>query len=93
MADLAAVLGGAVPQSLKEICARLRGLAAAESYQEFDAAARESWAEKEAFAEAHERYDKARRLRDRAFHLSQIIDYLRKACDVDNAIEITAWPC
>ncbi len=88
MADLAAVLGGAVPQQLKEVCARLRGLAAAGSYQEFDAAARESWAEKEAFAAAYEQYDKARRLRDRAFHLSQIIGYLRKACDVDNAIEI-----
>jgi hypothetical protein len=87
LVELAGVLGGALPQNLKEILARYRGLVTATSYQEFDAAVRESYADQEAFAAAHAQYDKARTVRDRAFHLSQMAEYLHKACAPDETIE------
>src|SRR5262249_13822370 len=43
LGELASVLGGAMPSELKEVLARYRGLATATSYQEFDAAVRESY--------------------------------------------------
>ena len=86
LVELASVLSGSMPPRLKEILARYRGLATAASYQEFDAAVRESYADKDAFAMAHAQYDKARKVRDRAFHVSQMADYLRKACAVDEDI-------
>ena len=67
--------------------AHYRGLVIATSYQEFDAAVRESYADQEAFAAAHAQYDKARTVRDRAFHVSQMADYLHKACAVEEDIE------
>ena len=60
LVELAGVLNGSMPPSLKEVLARYRGLATAASYQEFDAAVRESYADKDAFAAAHTQYDKAR---------------------------------
>ncbi len=86
-AGLAAKLGGAVPKAISEVFARLTGLATSGSYQEFDAAVRESYPTKEAFVEAHERYDKARRLRDRAFEIGQAWDYLNGACALESTIE------
>lgn len=70
------------------LCADTREALAdfATSYQEFDAAVRESYADKDAFAAAHAQYAKARTVRDRAFHVSQMADYLHKACAPDEAI-------
>jgi hypothetical protein len=87
LGELAVVLNGSLPQSLKEILARYRGLVTATSYQEFDVAVRESYADQEAFAAAHTQYDTARTVRDRAFHVSQMADYLHKACALDETIE------
>ena len=75
-----------MPSGLKEVLARYRGLATAASYQEFDAAVRESYADKDAFAAAHAQYDKARQVRDRAFHVSQMAEYLHRACAVEEDI-------
>ena len=87
LVELAGVLSASLPQSLKEILARYRGLVTATSYQEFDAAVRESYADKEAFAAAHSQYDKASTVRDRAFPVSQMVEYLHKACAVEEDIE------
>ena len=86
LVDLAGVLSGSLPPNLKEILARYRGLVTAASYQEFDAAVRESYVDKDAFAAAQAQYDKARTVRDRAFHVSQMADYLHKACAPDESI-------
>jgi hypothetical protein len=85
---LADKLEGIVPKSFVELIARLNILVATTSYQEFDAAVRESYATPEKFKEAFAEYDKARKLRDRAFEVSQARDYLASACDVGNAIEV-----
>jgi hypothetical protein len=85
---LAEKLEGAVPKSFTELNARLGILVATASYQEFDAAVRESYAAPEKFKEAFADHDKARRLRDRAFEISQARDYLAAACDVDKGIEL-----
>ena len=87
LGELAVVLSGSLPQSLKEILARYRGLVTATNYQEFDATVRESYADQEAFAAAQAQYGKARTVRDRAFHVSQMADYLHKACALDETIE------
>ena len=50
LVELADVLNGAMPSSLKEVLARYHGLAIATSYQEFDAAVCESYADKDAKA-------------------------------------------
>lgn len=84
---LASKLGGIVPKTLSEVFGRLTGLAASGSYQEFDAAVRESYSTREAFAEAHDRYDKAKRLKDRAFEIGQACDYLNNSCALDTAVE------
>jgi hypothetical protein len=84
---LASKLGGTVPKSLTETCARLAGLAAASSFQEFDAAVRESYPSRDDFAKAFDQYTKGRQLRDRAFDLSQARDYVAGACDIEAAID------
>jgi hypothetical protein len=48
---------------------------------------RESYADKDAFAAAHAQYDKARTVRDRAFHISQMAAYLHNACALDETLE------
>lgn len=87
LTTLASTLGGIVPKSLTETCARLNGLAASSSFQEFDAAVRESYSSRDDFAKAFDQYAKGRQLRDRAFDLSQAKDYLSGACDIDSAID------
>jgi hypothetical protein len=81
------VLGTTVPASLRELFARFVALASTASYQEFDAAVRESYQDKDAFAAAFAEYERTRQVRDRAFALSQIIGYLNAASDVDEVIE------
>jgi hypothetical protein len=48
---------------------------------------RESYADKDAFAVAHAQYDKACKVRERAFLVSQMVDYLSRACAVAEDIE------
>lgn len=84
--SLAAKLGGTVPRLVSEVFARLTGLTASSSYQEFDAAVRESYPTKEAFAESHAQYENAKRLKDRAFEVGQAYDYLSGACGVEDAV-------
>ena len=85
--SLADKLDGNVPKSFTELTARLNILVATTSYQEFDAAVRESYATPEKLKEAFSEFDKSRKLRDRAFEISQARDYLSGACDVDKTIE------
>jgi hypothetical protein len=87
LTTLASKLGGIVPKSLTETCVRLTGLAASASFQEFDAAVRESYPSREDFAKAFGPYAKGRQLRDRAFDLSQVRDYLSGACDLDATVD------
>jgi hypothetical protein len=84
--ELAKLLGGAVPLSLTSVFAHLRGLATATSYQEFEAAARESFADAEKFSAEYGRYEKARKLRDQAFSLSQKVKYLHDACEINDEL-------
>jgi len=84
---LAAKLGGTVPKPVSEVFARLTCLTASSSYQEFDAAVRESYPTKEVFTEAYAQYEKAKRLRDRAFEIGQAYDYLSGACAMEAAVE------
>ena len=60
---LASKFGATVPQAYTEIRARLSGLAASASFQEFDAAVRESYPSKDEFAKAFDQYVKARQTR------------------------------
>ena len=85
---LADKLEGVIPKSFTELVARLNILVATTSYQEFDAAARESYATPEKFKEAFGEYEKARKLRERDLQISQARDYLAAACHVDKAIEL-----
>lgn len=87
LAGLADKLGGAVSKTMAEVCGRLNGLSICGSYQEFDAAVRESYSNKDDFATAHTSYVQARILRDRAFELGQAYDYLAGACDLDKQID------
>jgi hypothetical protein len=87
VADLGGVLKSAAPQSLKEVCARLLNLASAGSYQDFDAAARESYPERDQFVAAYQQYEKAHKVRDRAFSVSQMVGYLEAARAPDESIE------
>ena len=86
VAALASKLGGAVPKSFGEVCGRLKTLAATESYQQFDAAVRESYRDVEKFRDAYEEYQKGHTLRDRALEISQSRDYLAAACDLNTAL-------
>ena len=85
--SLASKLAGTVPKSLTETCSRFTALTATTSFQEFDAAVRESYPTPADFAAAFDQYAKGRKLRDRAFELSSARDYLGGACDVDKNLE------
>jgi hypothetical protein len=84
---LAPKLGGTVPASLKEIAQRLKALASATSFQEFDAAVRESYPSADEFKAAFAQYVRARQLSVRAFDLSSARDYVEGACVVDPSLE------
>jgi len=88
LTSLLSKLGSAMPKELTETLARLNGLVTVGSYQEFDAAVRESYANKDAFAVAFTDYENARTLREQAFQISQAFDYLSGACEVDNKVEM-----
>ena len=87
VAGLAAKLGGTVPKSFTELAARLKALAGTCSFEEFDAAVRVSYADPLQFSAAFTEYDKARKLRDRAFDISQARDYLSAAGDVNSDLD------
>jgi hypothetical protein len=87
LTSLASKFGSSVPKSLTETMARLSGLAACTSFQEFDAAVRESYPSRDDFATAYDQYSKGRQLRERAFDLSQAKDYLSTACDLDISVD------
>ena len=86
--SLADKLSGVLPKSFTELVARLGTLTATQSYQEFDAAVRESYSSPEKFKDAFVEFENARKLRDRAFEISQARDYLTAAVDVDKALEL-----
>ncbi len=88
IAALALKLGSPAPKSFAEVCGRLKNLAATDSYQQFDAAVRESYADAQKFKEAYEEYEKARTLRDRAMEISQARDYLAATCELDADLAI-----
>jgi hypothetical protein len=88
LAELATLLANPIPQPLKEIFARLKTIAATVSYQELDATVRENYADKDLFAAAYSQFENSRRVSNQAFKLSQIVDYLRKACEVNGALEV-----
>ncbi|HOC57135.1 MAG TPA: DUF6079 family protein [Verrucomicrobiota bacterium] len=81
VAALATKLGGTVPKSFTELCARLKALATSESYQQFDAAVRESYADAAKFKDAYEGYTKAHKLRDKGMEIGQARDYLTAAAE------------
>ena len=89
IAALSSKFGGTVPKSFIEVCARLKALATAESYQQFDAAVRESYADPAKFKDAFEEYAKAHKLRDRALEISQARDYVTAACELNSNLELT----
>jgi len=89
MAALAPKLGGTVPKSFVELCARLNALGVSESYQQFDAAVRESFIDSDRFAQAFVEYANARMLSGHALELSQARDYLVAACQLSSSLEIT----
>ena len=82
IATLAPKLGGIVPKSFGELCARFKALSTSESYQQFDAAVRESYTDKDKFAEAFDQYVNAHKLRDRDLEISQARDYLAAAAPI-----------
>ncbi len=88
LTQLAAKLDGAVPKLLAETCARLTALTTVASFQEFDAAVRESYPTAEDFGKAFDQYARGRQLRDRAFDLSQARDYVSGACDIAGPIDL-----
>lgn len=85
---LASKLNGTVPKSFTELCGRLKALATSESYQQFDAAVRESYNDKDKFAEAFSEYDRARKLSNHAIELNQGRDYLSSACPLNALLEM-----
>lgn len=88
VAALATKLGGAVPKPFTELCARLKALATSETYQQFDAAVRESYTEAPKFKVAFEEYAKAHKLRDRSLEISQARDYLTAACELGSDLKL-----
>jgi len=66
--------------------APLKALAISESYQQFDAAVRESYGDPENFKQAFGEYAKAQKLSDRALELSQARDYLAAACELSDSL-------
>jgi hypothetical protein len=87
LATLAPKLSGVVPKLLSETVQRLKALASTTSFQEFDAAVRESYPTPEELKSAFTQYAKARQLSDRAFDLSSARDYVGGACDIDPRLE------
>jgi hypothetical protein len=87
IAALASKFASVVPKSFVEICGRLNALAASGSYQQFDAAVRESYNDKEKFAQAFSEYDNARKLYNNAIELNQARDYLAAACPLNVSLE------
>jgi hypothetical protein len=86
-AALAAKLGGVVPRSFVDLCARLKALATSESYQQFDTTVRVSYDERDKFVEAFAEYVNARKVSERALELGQAHDYLAAACEVNTSVE------
>jgi len=84
---LASELGADLPKAISELCAHLAGIATTSSYQEFDAAVRESYADKNAFDTAFGHYVNARSLRDISLGLKQARDYLNEACNIGPELE------
>src|SRR5207244_8614164 len=87
--QVATSLGGAVPDALKLTFARLTAVAAAGDFHQFDATVRENYAKPEEFAAAFETYKKARQLNDAGVDLMAAVAYLRAACHVDPALELS----
>jgi len=85
---LAPKLGGAVPRSFVELCARLKMLATSDSYQQFDAAVRENYSDVGKFAQAFAEYTNARKLCDQALELSHARDYLAAACELGASLDV-----
>ena len=88
VAALAAKLGGKVPQPFTELCARIKALATSESYQQFDAAVRESYADAPKFKDAYGEYLKAHKVHDNDLLLGQARDYLTAACDLNPDLKL-----
>ena len=88
VAALALKLGGTVPKSFREVCGRLKNIAATQSYQQFDAGARESYGDVEMFKEAYEEYQRGHALRERAMEIGQSLDYLAAACGLNTALTV-----
>lgn len=86
---LALKLAGKVPQPFTELCARLKVLATSDSYQQFDAAVRESYADVPKFKAAYDDYAKAHKLRDKGMEIGQARDYLTAACELSPELKIT----
>ncbi len=84
---LSAKLNGSVPKPLTETIQRLKAIASTASFQEFDAAVRESYPTTEEFKAAYDQFSKGRQLSDKAFDLSNARDYLADACDIDKPLE------
>ena len=85
---LATKLNGSTPKPFTELCARLKVLATSESYQQFDAAVRESYGDSQKFSQAFAVYTNARKLCGRALELGQVRDYLAAACELSPALDI-----
>lgn len=88
IAALATKLGGKVPTAFNELCARLKALATSDSYEQFDAAVRESYGDVPKFKAAHDDYVKAHKLRDRGMEIGQARDYLTAACDLNADLKL-----
>jgi hypothetical protein len=88
LGSLATVLGSQIPVALREVFARVKAIAATATYQEFDATVRENYADKDLFAAAYAQFVNSRGVSDQAFTLSQIVDYLRRACDINASLGV-----
>jgi hypothetical protein len=88
VAALATKLSSVVPKPFTELCARLKALAASASYQQFDAAVRESYADAPKFKDACEGYVKAHKLRDRGMEIGSARDYLTAACELNPDLKL-----
>ena len=88
IAALATKLGGKVPTAFTELCARLKALATSDSYEQFDAAVRESYADAPKFKDAYGEYLKASKLHDHDMVLGQARDYLTAACDMNADLKL-----
>jgi hypothetical protein len=85
---LAEKLDGVVPPALKETFQRLRNLAEATSYAQFDVVVRENYGTPADFETAHEQFQNARKLSDQAFVLTQARDYLDDSCELGATLNV-----